>query len=137
MSIEYRSHTADIRMLIQAKTLEGLFKDAVKGMGNILKENFCEQSHKIDYTEIVEVQATDNTNLLIDFMSEVLSHSYIENVVFWDIVVIELSEFRIKAKLSGTQVEAYDEDIKAVTYHEANVMKNPQQFWETLIIFDI
>ena len=137
MSVEYLSHTADIRMLVKAKTLEGLFKDAIKGMGNILKENFCEQSHKVDYIEVIEVQATDNTNLLIDFMSEVLSHSYIENIVFWDIEIIGLSQFKVKAKLSGTQVESYDEDIKAVTYHEANVLKNKQGLWETCIIFDI
>ncbi len=137
MSIAYLSHTADIRMLVKAKTLEGLFRDAVKGMGNILKDDFCEQSHKVDYIEMIEVQATDYTNLLIDFLSEVLSHSYIEHIVFWDIEIIKLSEFKIKAKLSGTQVDSYDEDIKAVTYHEANVIKSKQGLWETYIIFDI
>lgn len=137
MSIEYLSHTADITMYIQAKTLEGLFKNGVKGMGNILKEGFCESSHKIDTKVMIEVKATDHTSLLIDFLSDVLSQSYIENVVFWDIEIIELKAYKIRAKLSGTQVGTYDEDIKAVTYHEANVAKNDNGFWSTSIIFDI
>ena len=137
MSIEYRSHTADIRMLIHAKTLEELFKNGVKGMGNILKEGFCESSHEINTKVMIEVKAADNTSLLIDFLSDVLSQSYIENVVFWDIEIIELTEYKIRAKLSGTQVEIYDEDIKAVTYHEAHVTTNDQGYWCTSIIFDI
>lgn len=137
MSITYLSHTADIRMLIEAKTLQSLFVEGVKGMGNILKENFCESSHKIDTEVMIELKATDNTSLLIDFLSDALSQSYINNVVFWDIEIIELMEYKIRAKLSGTQVEIYDEDIKAVTYHEAHVTKNDKGYWGTSIIFDI
>lgn len=137
MSIEYLSHTADITMYIQAKTLEGLFKNGVKGMGNILKEGFCEFSHEIDAKVMIEVKATDNTSLIIDFLSDVLSQSYIENVVFWNIEIIELKKYKIRAKLSGTKVEIYDEDIKAVTYHEANVTRNDEGYWCTSIIFDI
>ena len=106
-------------------------------MGNILKENFCESSHKIDTEVMIELKATDNTSLLIDFLSDALSQSYINNVVFWDIEIIELMEYKIRAKLSGTQVEIYDEDIKAVTYHEAHVTKNDKGYWGTSIIFDI
>ncbi|WP_323789583.1 archease [Psychroserpens sp.] len=137
MSIEYLSHTADIKMLINAETLEGLFKNGVKGMCNILKEGFCESSHKIDTKVMIEIAATDNTSLLIDFLSDILAQSYIENVVFWDIEIIELIEYKIRAKLSGTQVETFDEEIKAVTYHEANVSRNDEGFWCTSIIFDI
>ena len=40
-------------------------------------------------------------------------------------------------KLSGTRINNFDEEIKAVTYHEANVIKNKKGLWETCIIFDI
>lgn len=137
MSVEYLAHTADVRMRVQGKTLEGLFRDALKGMGNILKDDFCKQTHQVNRKVMVEIKASDNTNLLIDFLSQVLTQSHIENTVFWDVEIIELSEFKIRAKLSGTQVDRYDEDIKAVTYHEANVKQNKKGFWETCIIFDI
>jgi len=48
MSIKYLSHTADIRMLIEAENLQDLFALGVKGMNNILKEAFCDKPFKID-----------------------------------------------------------------------------------------
>ena len=137
MSITYLSHTADIRMLIEAETLQDLFGLGVKGMNTILKDKFCEGSHEIDNSTIIEVEASDNTNLLIDFLSYVLSSAYIEKSIYCGVKIMEFSEYRIKAKISGTRVEAYDEEIKAVTYHEANVIKNDKDLWETCIIFDI
>ena len=34
-------------------------------------------------------------------------------------------------------VDAFDEDIKAVTYHEANIEENEEGVLQTTIIFDI
>ncbi len=137
MSIKYLSHTADIRMLIEAKTLQELFALGVKGMGNILKESFCNDSNKIDVKNMIELKASDHTNLLIDFLSDALSSSYIETAIYCTIEIIEFSNYKIRAQLSGTRIDQFDEEIKAVTYHEANVKKNDKDLWETYIIFDI
>ena len=82
MSINYLSHTADIRMLISAKTLQDIFIEGVKGMNNILKESFCNPSNKIDVIETIHINASDYTTLLINFLSDVLSSSFIEKVVY-------------------------------------------------------
>jgi SHS2 domain-containing protein len=137
MSVAYLSHTADVRMLIYDRTLQGLFEQGVKGMSNILKESFCDEPHKFDIKRIVELESSDITNLLIDFLSDVLSSSYIEKVVYCHIEIIEFSGLKIKAELYGTHVKAFDEEIKAVTYHEADVKINDNALWETCIIFDI
>ena len=137
MSIKYLSHTADIRMLIEAEDLQNLFTESIKGMSNILKEAFCDKTFKIGLKKMIEVSAADHTNLLIDFLSDVLSNSYIENVIYCNAKIIEFSDHTIKAEISGMHVEVFDEEIKAVTYHEANIKKNNKGFWETFIIFDI
>ena len=137
MSITYVSHTADIRMLIFDKTLQGLFEQGVKGMNNILKEKFCEKTPNIDIRTLVNVEASDTTNLLVDFLSDVLSSSYIEKSIYCEMKIIEFSGQKIKAELLGTKVEAFDEEIKAVTYHEADVIMNDYGLWETFVIFDI
>lgn len=137
MSINYHTHTADVMMLIEAKTLQDLFTEGVIGMSNILKESFCIKPQKIDKKIIIRVLALDCTNLLIDFLSEVLTNSYVENLVFCRFEILEFSENKIVAELSGTHIEWFDEEIKAVTYHEANVIKNKKGLWETSIIFDI
>lgn len=137
MSIKYLSHTADIRMLIEAKTLKELFALGVKGMNTILKEDFCHLQNKFDVKKVIETEASDTTNLLIDFLSEVLSNSYIENVIYCELHILHLTDSRIKAEALGTSIEGFDEEIKAVTYHEAHVHKNEKALWETYIIFDI
>jgi SHS2 domain-containing protein len=137
MSINYHTHTADVMMLIEAKKLQDLFTEGVIGMSNILKESFCIKPQKIDKKIIIRVLALDCTNLLIDFLSEVLTNSYVENLVFCRFEILEFSENKIVAELSGTHIEWFDEEIKAVTYHEANVIKNKKGLWETSIIFDI
>lgn len=137
MSINYHTHTADVMMLIEAKTLQDLFTEGVIGMSNILKESFCIKPQKIDKKIIIRVLALDCTNLLIDFLSEVLTNSYVENLVFCRFEILEFLENKIVAELSGTHIESFDEEIKAVTYHEANVIKNKKGLWETSIIFDI
>ena len=139
MSIKYLSHTADISIEVEAKTIQELFLLGLKGMGNILKTDCCDKTLQDDKSSItINVQSNDFTNLLIDFLSEVLSESYINNTIYCDFNSIEISDYRIKAELIGTHVESFDEEIKAVTYHEANVFLDKEnKLWKTSIIFDI
>lgn len=137
MSITYHSHTADIRMTVKAKTLKELFSLSLIGMSAILKENACDEPNTIDSKITVEIAALDHTNLLIDFLSEVLSYTYIENAIFCKVKFLDFSGLALKAEVLGTHIEGFDEEIKAVTYHEANVHKDKNSLWQTGIIFDI
>ena len=137
MPIEYRSHTADIRMVITAKTLKELFQLSLEGMSNIMKAADCDKEDSFRRCDQIELKATDVTNLLIDFLSEVLSMSYVERSVYCKLSCSELTEQVITAEIYGRPVDQFDEEIKAVTYHEADVRRNPAGDWEVTIIFDI
>jgi hypothetical protein len=80
-------------MRIQAKTLPEFFALGVKGMGNILKETFCDHSKNRDVKSIIEVKTSANTCLLIDFLADVLSNSYIEKAVYCDIDIIKKRKY--------------------------------------------
>lgn len=138
MKIEYLPHTADIRMKVKSSGLEELFQAGVIGMGNILKDGFCDQNVKFNRKSVIEITASDRTCLFIDFLSEVLSTSYAEKAIFCIVEFFELTTNKIRAEIHGRQqAQGLDEEIKAVTYHEADVHKNNKGDWETLIIFDI
>lgn len=125
-------------MGLEGESLQDIYILAVKGMGDILKKDFCIQTNKISKDVIVEIQASDYTNLLIDFLSDVLSMSYIEKTIFCKVNILEFSEYKIKAEIKGYDVQMFDEEIKAVTYHEANVhLDEEDELWKTCIIFDI
>ena len=75
MKIQFLPHTADIRMKIGASTLQELFIAGTRGMNTILKEGFCDQNDQFEKKASIEIQSSDYTCLLIDFLSEVLSLS--------------------------------------------------------------
>ena len=138
MKFEFLPHTADIRMRIEAETLPLLFQAGLRGMSHILKEDYCPNEQKRNLRRVFAINAADITCLLIDFLSEVLTLSYTEKSVFCDLNFVDFSEKLISAEISGSAVaDGFDEEIKAVTYHEAAVTKNNEGLWETVVVFDI
>lgn len=136
-SKEILSHTADLKIRLAAETLPELFLLALQSLNQLLEQNFENYKHTASMMKRIELQSPDTTSLLIDFLSEVLTLSQIHKVIFFDFHVDEMTDCKISGRLSGSYVETFDEDVKAVTYHEAEVKMNTRGEWETVIIFDI
>jgi SHS2 domain-containing protein len=85
----------------------------------------------------VTIKAPDRTSLLIDFLGEVLADAHIERQAYVAVRFQELTETSVSAKLGGVSVEQFEEDIKAVTYHEADVRQDEKGMWATMVVFDI
>ena len=136
MRFQFLPHTADIRMKIEADTLPLLFSAGMKGMSQILKEDQCHEG-PYEIHKILTVKSADITCLLIDFLSDVLTYCYTEKAVFCEVHFLEFSQKLMSAKISGKPVDGFDEEIKAVTYHEAAVNQNTQGIWDSIVVFDI
>lgn len=137
MKVTYLPHTADIRMLIEGDSLEALFNAGLRGMANILKEDLCDLADRYEIKTRITINALDFTNLLVDFLSEVLSNSYAHRGIYCKLDILSMDKNELVADVFGVDVDEYDEEIKAVTYHEAQVKLNASQQWECCIIFDI
>lgn len=129
------SHTADIRMKVEADSLPELFVVAVEGMNSILKTRNVKREAKNKIT--VEMRALDEAALLVDFMNEALYQSQTNREIYTEVKFLEFSETALKAEIYGQKVEEFDEDIKAITYHEAKIVKNEKGNYETIIVFDV
>lgn len=130
-------HTADIRLKVTADTLSGLFGAALEGMNFIMKTGYKAVNDDWDFKDKIEITSLDETMLLIDFLSEVLTLSH-KNKACYKIRGFEiLDNSKVTAVLEGTRVDGFDEDIKAVTYTEAKIVKNSLDQYETIIVFDI
>ncbi|WP_165389830.1 archease [Cecembia calidifontis] len=136
-SLEYLSHTADVRMKIQESSEEELFRIGVEEIGRILKAEVFENPPQANEMVEISLVSLDMTTLLVEFLNEVLLHSHTRKSVFFDVQFQHIGEKEVRAKILGKRVEAFDEDIKAVTYHEAQVEKNKSGMLETLIVLDI
>jgi len=135
MTYKILEHTADVRMIVQADSLEKLFSEAVLGMMKIIEPKVDNKKEVIQRT--IALEAVDATALLIDFLNEVLLATYIHKEVYNEVIFKRLSERSLEATLCGVIASSLGEDIKAVTYHEAEVKKKKDGIWETMLIFDI
>lgn len=133
----FAGHTADFRMYVEASTLSELFTLAMQGMFEKIAPDGCAAS---TYPLIlpVSLQAPELTVLLIDFLSELLTESHIRACVFCKCtdMVLDPERFYFQANILGVAVPIFAEDIKAVTYHEAQVRKDGER-WSSWVIFDI
>lgn len=135
MPYEILKHTADVRLRVEGETLERLFSNALKGMMEILKTDIS--TGQLGAKRQISVSAPDKTALLVDFLNEILSLAQTNKEIYPEVVLKKLSETEVEAELTSLPVEEFDEDIKAVTYHEAEIKRSPDGQWETMLVFDI
>jgi SHS2 domain-containing protein len=131
-SYEYLEHTADVRLKVNANCQHQLFNAAIEGMANLIKHNSC-PTKNFDLKEKFEIAAPDSTALLVDFLSEVLTYSQVKKAVYCKATFKKLTDNFLKATIYGTKIESFDEDIKAVTYHEAEIVKDYRAIWKRLL----
>jgi SHS2 domain-containing protein len=148
------SHTADLRLEVFGKTLEELFKNAVDVLSRILYKRsingpaLAEPRRRQgvaaeELKETIKIQSVNLNALLVDFLNEILARSQINKAVYKvSGVKCQVSgvSASVEAELVGQKVEEFEEDIKAVTYHEVNLQQtiyNKQQLWQTKLVLDI
>jgi len=73
----------------------------------------------------------------VDFLSEVLYLIQTQREVYSDVKFKKFSDTEIEAELIGQKVERFEEDIKAVTYHNLEIRQKEDGSWEATILFDI
>lgn len=136
-AIEYIPHTADIRLKVTAVSNKALYETALSGMSNLMRKNYCEKKRKLPLDIKIQLEASDLTTLLIDFLSEVLTISYLHQAIFCRVYFKHLSDHILDAHLFGAHVRKFDEDIKAVTHHETNITYSSTGEFETMIVYSI
>lgn len=135
MPYSFLEHTADVRMHVTGESLEELFGDALLGMVAVMKPTRPQKPESI--IRKISIDAQDATALLVDFLSEALVWIHTEREAYTRVRFQKLTERTLQAELRGYRVRTFGEDIKAATYHEADVRKGTEGTWSTNIIFDI
>lgn len=136
-SFKFLPHTADVRLSLEADHIQGIFRQAVLGLSAYLRGKACEEDTEYRVKRTIETNAPEVTSLLVDFLSDVLLVSQIEYLIFCAVEFEIITNNQVLAHLRGIKVDEFAEDIKAVTYHEAEVVKLTDQHWRATIIFDL
>jgi len=130
---EILQHTADVRLHVTASTLTELFADALRGLMAVMSGDAVRGGGD---TESIELDSVNVTALLVDFLNEALVRAVTRRVVFTGASFASLGETHLSATLTSVPAASFDEDVKAVTYHEAEVRRSGEA-WTTMLVLDI
>ena len=126
-------HPADVKVQSFGKTKEELFLNAMIGMVAVLRPKIKNQKSKCK----IRVKSVDLNALLVDFLNEVLYLVQTNKEIYNNIKFIKFEDKKLEAELTGSKIESFSEDIKAVTYHGLEIKKNKKGLWEGIVLFDI
>lgn len=130
---EILPHTADIRVRLVTGDQASLFREAVEALFEIVRPV---RSPGIGETIILTVTAHDSTALLVDFLNELHWTLEVRRLAPREIAFLELTDGKLVASIAMDRVESWARDVKAVTYHEAEI-RCVDGRWSTTLVFDI
>lgn len=137
MPYEIIDHTADTGIRVWAENPKRLFEEAAGALFDLIAD-----TGRINETETrqIHTEGIDRTDLLINWLRQLLLLWTGDNCLVVSAQIIDLTETRLEARIN---VEPFDPekheiyaDIKAVTYHNAEVNKT-NGGWEAAVIFDV
>ncbi len=143
MKYKILEHRADIKIKVLGKTLEELYKNAVWAMAEILSKDLKNKTKDLTLKKNLITKSADKEILLVDFLNDVLGESQINQAIYPEARFIDFQPEGIqgvsylKTEINGYGIERFDEDIKAVTYHDLDIKQNKTGVWEAIILFDV
>ena len=135
---ELVDHTADIGIIAQGKDLKALFLNCALAMFDVIAEAPASFKGLEAKKCPINISATDIKELLVLWLSELLSLSDCEDVFFADFDIRSISENKIQAQALGFSRRNFigKREVKAVTYHGLEIQKSGKGL-KAQVIFDV
>ena len=130
-------HTSDIAIQAEGYSLREVFSNALRQMEDVLLPEYCQDAEHYDVHLLIHLRGEDPTVLLIDFLSEALALTYIQKALFCYAYFEVLNRNELVGNLYGRWYGKLENEIKAVTFHEAHLQRDPFGKWGTRVLFDL
>ena len=135
MSFEELDHTADVLMRVRGATITEIFSDAGRAMFHVMYGSCEDRGVKRRFA----LEAEDLESLLIDYLSELLFITDVENIVFCSFD-IDIEGTRLSAVARGEPFDparhAAGALIKGISFFGLEIVKE-EEAYAVDIIFDI
>ena len=133
---EIVDHTADVGIIAYGADIRQAFANAAKALFSLITE--LEDVEEVLHWDI-ELTATDQESLLVQWLNELIYLFDTENVIFKRFDITQLDHTKLKARIYGEKVDRAKHEIKtgvkAATYHMLKVDKDDG--CKVQVIFDI
>jgi SHS2 domain-containing protein len=138
MAYRVFDHTADLGIEVTAATLEKLYSEAARALFALLTDLRVVRARA---ERAVEVEGENPTDLLINFLREVLYAWNGEGFLMKRCTIREVTPTRIAAVLMGEKFDPARHrivrEIKAVTYHRSELRQTPEGGYAAQVVFDV
>ncbi len=134
VAFEEIEHTADRALRIFGTNLRELLLNAARGMNSLMVTELTPCS--VQHEKSVELDAMDAESLLVEWLSELAYRAETEMLVFHEFDMESVSPTHLKATLTGTRVTQLEKHIKAVTYHNLEIIETDKGLAAT-VVFDV
>ena len=130
-------HTADIGILVQGTNLKELFQNAGEALLKIMLKG---DQGRQTLIQSLSVSGSDYADLMVRWLGEILYLFQGEKRLVNAIRIQDIQPYRLTAQIEtvvfdpGLHEILYE--IKAVTYHQIEVIQKDKQ-WHARVIFDI
>jgi SHS2 domain-containing protein len=129
------AHTADVRLRVHAPTREALFVEAMRGLYDVMHATPGADARPV--SRELTIDSVNVTGLIVDFLNEILMHLQTGREVFTQAAFSTLTDTDAICTVTGLAPAEVEEDVKAVTYHEADVRQDADGSWTTVLVLDI
>lgn len=135
---KFLEHTADVKVHVEAKSLEELFSESSKAL---LESIYGKLKIKEEKEREIDVEGEDLESLLYNFLEEFVFLLEAKGFLVSQVKEIKIDEddFSLKAKVVGDDLEKYSfvNDVKAVTYSEMFVRLEEKKKWISEFVLDV
>ncbi|MCX7779267.1 MAG: archease [Patescibacteria group bacterium] len=125
-------HPADLKIKVYGKDLAELLNNVLQALNEATEPKILDE--KIE-TEI-EIKSENLENLFVDFLSEVIYQTDLNNAAYLKAKFEKLTEKELKGKIFGQKIKSFQTEVKAVTWHDLEIKKENSSFFAT-VVFDI
>ncbi len=133
---EIINHTADVGIIAYGADLSQAFANMAKGLFSLIAD--LDSVEEVLHRD-VELSATDEESLLVEWLNELIYQFDTEGIIFKRFDIIQLDSTRLKARGYGEKVDKSRHKlkmgVKAATYHMLKVDKG--EGGRVQVLFDI
>ncbi len=137
---EILEHTADKGVRAWGRTLEEMIENASRGMYRLVIDPTGKKADRVFRVEVRVESATDEADLLVAWLRELIYLTDVHKVVFLDFHVDHVDDECVEGEAYGITVENNEmldgAPVKAVTYHRLRVEHKPDG-WEAEFYVDV
>jgi SHS2 domain-containing protein len=124
-------HTAELELEIEAPSEEAVFSEALAALAELVSD-----AGGPPVTREVQVAADDRALLLVEWLSELVYLSELEELVPERIAALELTEGRLRATVQGHRGRPRHL-VKAVTLHRLELTGDDDAGWRARVVLDV